>query len=347
MDDQPTQVHAIEPDPRQIHSLADLARELTRLRRREARRGQVQLSIRDLATRTGVAASTLEPYLQGKRLCPADTYERLLRALGIPTSRLGPWLDAWERLAERTVPRPRAGDQSAGRHRSARDGARIVPDTRTMTYALAQCEAVVGIVTGELRKVRSAQVWVNSENTDMEMARYNDYSVSAVIRFHGARRDETGRVIDDLIADDLKRRTSGRPVAAATAISTGPGMLAESNGVRHIVHVAAVQGEPASGYRQVLDVGRCVSNALWEAERLAERDPVTTAVLFPLLGVGTGGGDLLPTAVVMVGAAVDHLVASARCIRAVYLLACTEPELDACVTALDSHPGLVRREPAS
>lgn len=50
----------------------------------------------------------------------------------------------------------------------------------------------VGVVTGDICDVRCAEVWVNSENTEMMMARFIDFSVSAVIRYLGARHDDLG-----------------------------------------------------------------------------------------------------------------------------------------------------------
>src|SRR4051794_10847350 len=96
------------PDPAGVHTLEDLVAAFTRLRRRAARKGQVRLSVRDIATRTGRASSTLDPYLRGARLCPADVYEEILRALGVGTDELGPWLDAWERIADSRSTAPAA-----------------------------------------------------------------------------------------------------------------------------------------------------------------------------------------------------------------------------------------------
>jgi hypothetical protein len=46
-------------------------------------------------------------------------------------------------------------------------------------------ERYIGIVTGDLFRVRCAEVWVNSENTAMRMARVDEFSVSAIIRYQG------------------------------------------------------------------------------------------------------------------------------------------------------------------
>ncbi|MFL6140688.1 MAG: macro domain-containing protein [Labedaea sp.] len=194
----------------------------------------------------------------------------------------------------------------------------------------------IGIVTGDLRRARCAQVWVNPENTAMRMSRVEELSISAIIRYEGARRDGAGRVTADLIADGLDRRVgSRRPVPAGTVILTGPGDLARF-GVRYVAHSAAVQGEPGGGFRQIREVGRCVTAVLAALDRLADPVPVES-VLFPLLGAGQGGGDPAVTARTLVGAAVDYFAGTATsAITAVYLLAYTDIELIACRAACNS-----------
>ncbi|WP_306214291.1 macro domain-containing protein [Actinoplanes sp. RD1] len=312
------------PDPATLHTLDDLADAFTRLRRRAARPGQVQRSVRDIAARTGRAPSTLDPYLRGLRLCPADVYEEILRALGIGGAELRPWLDAWERIADH-----RADGPVGGGSRPA-----ILPYSETFRYRVANATAELVVITGDLRRVTCAEVWVNSENTQMRMARVEESSVSAVIRFLGADRDGSDRVVADRIADELEAAVAGRrPVAAGTAVVTGAGNLTARNGVRHVVHVAAVRGEPGEGYRPVADLGRCVTNALLAAEELG-----AATILFPLLGAGSGGGSPGPTAQVMAGAAVDHLTARPGPLRKVHLLASTAVERDACRRVLGKLP---------
>lgn len=330
--------HRGEPDPYRIRTLRDLAAELAKLRRRAARPGQRQLSVRDLAARTGKAPSTLDPYLRGERLCPADTYEEILRALGVGNDRLRPWLDAWERIADSSGTGPAA--QPLARRASP------LRHTEELLYALAgpgaDPDTRIGVVTGDLRRVRCAEVWVNSENTNMSMPRFEEYSVSAIIRYEGARRDETGLVVEDTIADELARRVAGRtPVAPGTAITTGSGQLAATNGVRYVIHVAAVHGEPGEGFRQVADVARCVTSALAEAERLRTGDGPVRTVLFPILGTGTGGAEPAPTMAALLGAAIDHLTARGPGnLRVIYFLAYTDVELEICRAVLDSNPRL-------
>ena len=63
----------------------------------------------------------------------------------------------------------------------------------------------VCVVTGDIQNVRGVDIWVNSENTDMQMARHFDRSVSGVIRYGGAKKDGDDHVEVDMIADELAR----------------------------------------------------------------------------------------------------------------------------------------------
>jgi O-acetyl-ADP-ribose deacetylase (regulator of RNase III) len=210
--------------------------------------------------------------------------------------------------------------------------ARPLDSTRIQLYRVSD-DRFVGIVTGDLRRVRCAEVWVNSENTSMQMARFDEFSISAIIRYQGARRDRAGQVVDDRIANELAAQLAGRrSVSAGTAIVTGAGEL-RSNGVRHVVHVAAVQGEPGAGFRQIREVGRCVTNALTEIDKLADQPPSRT-VLFPLLGTGQGSAELRSTVDALLGAVVDYFAAvPATHFTTVYFLAYTDVELAVCEAA--------------
>lgn len=188
----------------------------------------------------------------------------------------------------------------------------------------------VGIISGSIRRVSCADIWVNSENTDMQMARHTEFCVSGIIRYWGAFRDPAGRITADVVADELAAKVGTGPVAPGTAISTTAGALLETNNVRHIIHVASVQGEPGAGFRQVRYVSWCVTSALVEAERLAAADERIRSLLFPLLGTGVAGAAIEPTAASMIAAVTDYLDAHPHTrLRAVYFLAYREVDLAA------------------
>lgn len=189
----------------------------------------------------------------------------------------------------------------------------------------------VGVVTGDLRYVKGIDAWVNSENTDMQMARFHDLSVSGLVRYLGARRNAAGKVKEDTIALALAEATEGEAVAPATAIATTAGELAGLNGVRRLVHVATVAGELGRGYRVVADLGTCVRNALDCLDQPLPEHADIRSVLFPLLGTGTARADLEDKARQQIGAAIAHLrERPGSRLQTVYFLCPIRPHLDAC-----------------
>jgi O-acetyl-ADP-ribose deacetylase (regulator of RNase III) len=280
----------------------------------------------------------LDSYLRGVRLFPQETYEEVLRALGVKPAQFRPWLDAWERVADDI-------EQRATTRRQPRR-AGVLPDSDRYMYGVVGAPGgparFVGIITGRLHGVTGVDVWVNSENTGLRMSRIEEYSVSAVIRYGGAVRDGSGAVVDDIIATELDNAVSSRPVPPGTAVTTGSGQLEESNGVRHVIHVAAVEGRPGEGYQPVAEIDLCVANVLAEADRLATTAPVRS-ILFPLLGAGVAGGDVRATARRMIRSGVDHLRRRrGPGVDRIYLLATTGGELTVCRSELDRERFLER-----
>jgi hypothetical protein len=231
-----------------------------------------------------------------------------------------------------------------------RHGDEEATQSSPVTFALAQpagTQCRVGVLGGSIRQVRSVDVWVNSENTDMEMSRYNEFTISAIIRYWAAQRDEAGAVVDDVVARELAERVGPRrPVAPGTVFVTGPGALAESNGVRHIIHVASVSGEPGAGFRQIRDLGSAVFRVLVEAERLTLVDPSVRSIILPLLGVGTGGGALRPTVTSIVGAILGYLMDRPNtALREIYLLGYRVSEFAAVTECLSADGRLTPAAP--
>jgi len=246
---------------------------------------------------------------------------------------------------------PRSPQSGAG---VVRQQAQPLNTTEVLLYELrakaAPGDRRIGIVTGDIRRIRFADIWVNPENTGMKMPRVEEFSTSAIIRFEGSRRDHTGRIVDDCIADELARKIAERaPVTPGTAIVTGAGELTSRNGVRNVIHVAAVQGEPGAGYRQVSDIGRCVTNVLVATEQqIGAPGGAGLTILFPLLGTGVGGGELGSTVQAMLGAATDHLFTERRsCIRTILFQAYTDVELAVGRAVFDANPRLRRVDQAS
>ncbi|MER7968224.1 macro domain-containing protein [Streptomyces sp. NPDC096080] len=232
--------------------------------------------------------------------------------------------------------------QLAGK-RSSGEGARpLAQSTRYDVPLHGSRRHRIGLITGNLVDVLGVDVWVNPENTRMEMSRVDEPTVSAVIRYHGGHRDDAGHLVDDTIAKELAERMDGRQhVSAGQVLVTGPGELLESHQVRKIVHVAAVEGEPGSGYRQVMNLARCARNILAEVDRLTVTGEPLRSVVLPLLGTGGGNSDLHRTVDTLLAATVSYFEAHpASRIRVLYLLAYTDVQEAVCRTAIDSCPGL-------
>ncbi|MBF6066125.1 TIR domain-containing protein [Nocardia terpenica] len=199
--------------------------------------------------------------------------------------------------------------------------------------------AGLSILAGSILRATTADIWVNSENTEMRMARPTDLSISGIIRYWGARRDETGHITADIVADALEEHVGERrPVAPTTAIATESGELRRTHNVAYIVHVAAVHGEPGAGYRQVGDIGGCVRNALGVAETLIGTLRRRT-ILFPLLGTGVAGADITGTVQMIVSAATEYLTdhTDSR-LRWIQFLGYSQREHQALVDAFRSLP---------
>lgn len=86
---------------REVESVAELARLLRRLRRQQARRrGEPQLTYREIAARTGWAVSTISEYFAGRTLPPTDRFDILVRLLEVPPAEQGALATARDQVEE-------------------------------------------------------------------------------------------------------------------------------------------------------------------------------------------------------------------------------------------------------
>jgi O-acetyl-ADP-ribose deacetylase (regulator of RNase III) len=213
--------------------------------------------------------------------------------------------------------------------------ANVLTETQTFAYTLKKYPRKrIGLITGNIQGVKCADIWVNSENTNMQMARYYDRSISGTIRYLGARKDVAGDVVEDLIFNELaKLMTNKSVVQPATILPTGSGELEKSHNVKSIFHVAAVRGQVGSGYQPIDNIEYCVRNAL---ERAEVTGTPCKSILFPLLGTGTGKGDLEQLVTALITSALGFLEADENTkIQCVYFLNWTDRELEACKAVLD------------
>jgi transcriptional regulator with XRE-family HTH domain len=311
--------------PGSARDLVDLYRRL-----RSARK----LSGGQIAVRTGLSAGYVSEVMRGWKCPHPDTAARIAVALGASTeevrrvSRLAGAaadLNRYNRGKGRDLPPRPLAMSELRRYRVT--GIPSVPDR------------FIGVAGGDIRRVRCADVWVNPENTDMQMARFNEFSVSSIIRYEGAVHDELGRVTDDCIAAELAWKVADRrPVPPASTIVTTSGEL-KRYGVNHIVHVAAVHGEPGAGYRQVHEVGRCVTNVMTAVDNI---DGQPHTVLCPLLGAGQGRAKVEDTVSALAGAAIDYFSSAHQThIETMFFLAYTDAELKACDQLLSANERLI------
>ena len=228
------------------------------------------------------------------------------------------------------------------------DTPRPVTVRKVFRYAIdGAVKTELCIITGELRNIHGIDIWVNSENTNMQMARFYEPFVSSLIRYEGAEKTITGHVKQDTINNELQAVMDGQhSVPPAHVMPTGSGQLKAKNGVKRIFHVAAVSGTIARGYRVVESVEQCVTNALRLADSEPFRQEGLRSILFPLLGISTPLKSERETVESLFTAATSYVRDyPATGIEQIYFLAWSENELDLCRAILKGDRG-VREIPA-
>lgn len=203
-------------------------------------------------------------------------------------------------------------------------------------------ERRLGIITGDIIRVEGIDIWVNPENTKMEMARLHDDSVSACIRYFGAKRNSSGQVVRDTIATELRNHIGvNMSVEPGTVIITGPGELKRTNRVKAILHVAGQHGEPGKGYMPIRNYAMCIVQSLKSADALNSDSlsrwrhgaPLRT-IIFPLFGTRSSDRDPHDVTENLVFAAKAYLEARPdSLLERVYFLAYTDKDRDLCETA--------------
>lgn len=220
-----------------------------------------------------------------------------------------------------------------------------------MHYRIAGCPETgtnrrrVGFVTGDRRDINVGQIWVNSENTNMQMDSFYGKSTSATIRYLGAEKDAIGMVVRDTIGDALRAQLNGRLVVdPATVIPTTAGALEATNNVKWIFHVAAVIGQPLVGYRPIEQVDQCVKAALRLASRQDFSKDEIHSILFPIFGTGPGGGDVEATIKICLDAAIEYLERGSeqsRGLRDIYFYVWGALDLEICNAVASKNPALL------
>jgi O-acetyl-ADP-ribose deacetylase (regulator of RNase III) len=211
-----------------------------------------------------------------------------------------------------------------------------IHETKIYRYKLAAGGQEIRLITGDLQDVNCIDGWVSSENTNMEMARYYERSISGVIRYLGAKKNRAGQVVDDTIAKLLREEVGENAnVPAGTVIVTGAGELEKTHNVKRIFHAAAVFGQVGQGFRPITDVTKCIPNAFAAASSAELKDVGIRSILFPLMGTGQGGGKPQDVAHLLINKAISCLKANQNApLKEVYFLCWTEKDLESCRWAL-------------
>ena len=189
----------------------------------------------------------------------------------------------------------------------------------------------IGVITGDIQNIKEVDVWVNSENTNMQMSRHFEHSISATIRYMGAKKDRAGRVVDDVIANDLREAVGSSDVPPGTVIDTTSGELKRTNKVKKIFHAASVSGQVGRGYVPIPDISQCVRNALLlaDSEQLEKED--IHSILFPLMGTGTSRASAQEIADELINEAVSYMEENPRSkIDTIYFLVYNEQDREIC-----------------
>jgi nudix-type nucleoside diphosphatase (YffH/AdpP family) len=202
--------------------------------------------------------------------------------------------------------------------------------------------------TGNMLNIDDVDAWVNSENTDMEMDRFIGTSVSALIRYHGAAKNEHDRVIEDTIADALKTKMRGRYTSnIGTVHDTTSGHLKRRNKVKRLFHVAAVNGIVGKGsYANpalIEDVTRKALAAI-EKRNNAFGISICKSALVPMIGTGDQGvAAEISFPEILKGILAFYESEKSPKLRSVHVSAFKQHDADVAMQCLDLHPLLVFR----
>jgi hypothetical protein len=240
---------------------------------------------------------------------------------------------------------------------SRRESSLLHGESTKYTFRLKDRDAVIGVIAGQLQKVEDVDVWVNSENTQFEMARVFESSISSTIRYLGSSKvmHDGIEVLGDEIYKELKRckaKLVGQKtlVKNATVVLTRPYELAHSPyHVKRIAHVASVTGVAMRGFQPVSDRRECVRNVLdaisshnarWRSNKLR-------SVIFPLLGAGQARANRPLVVQELLSAAIEYLDEKPDTwLTDVYFLAATDSDRDLLLKELRKYPELSERVPS-
>lgn len=184
------------------------------------------------------------------------------------------------------------------------------------------------IRTGDIRHATNIDVLVSSENTDFQMARYYDPSVSGTLRYFDAVRNLGGQIIRDSLGENLKTLIEQNaillPVMPGTVLPLKTTGLATQK-IQYVFLAATVRGDgPGAGYSPLAqsEGENCVRECFRLFDERASAESLNS-MLFPVFGAGTAKQDPEQTVRWLLPVLVGALRNSLFC-RRLYVLAWVE-----------------------
>ncbi len=180
---------------------------------------------------------------------------------------------------------------------------------------------------------------VSLEDVNLQLPRYFEAvipgAISGTLRFMDARKSRAGKVLEDSLAENLRRASAReriKPPAPQGSVIATPATQLRKLGIRYIFHVAALTGSVGDGYIMMNDlIDDCVRNVFRRFDQLAKssrwsvwgRSHRPHTLLFPMLGAAATHLEPEEIAYRMLKPIVHQMRQFKRC-RQTYLLAWLE-----------------------
>lgn len=249
-------------------------------------------------------------------------------------------IEAIENLKART------GEGQVSWLEKLREGEKVArfdpPDRNVVAYRMGAQE--VHLAGGDMAAMKNIDVFVNSENGYMQMARiFEAKTISSILRYRASHIDEAQRLVEDTLQDELDLQVQAlfgtRPVGKNTVIATSAGhpgsQLRTVNNARFVLHTATVSVEGDGQTKRLApiqdDSGMkdAVKNTLEKVLYIDEKKGVISpegteqrkeqeaarqnyvpieSIIFPVFGTGHGGRPVYEVAPLMIRAIKEFLL---------------------------------------
>ena len=201
--------------------------------------------------------------------------------------------------------------------------------------------------SGNIANIKNVPIWVNSENSLMEMDQFVGRSISATIRSHGAKKNEFSELQIDMIGDALRKEYYKRgSVRVGDILITSPGELRRPpHNVKEIFHVATCEGKVGVEVNTNLeDIGPCVQAVLKKAHERNSRtftlmqSNQRRSIIIPMFGAGKGKCEFQDVFNKTVEAIIDFVKdTDDTSLRQIHLIAHKEDEFEIARKILDEN----------